>query len=109
MGAGLGQLQAVQKPAQLPRINLHDLFRRRRPMKRMLLQPFQPDAKAVIGPVKDFYKITIPVAESEKASGEKIQFELAFNQKRQPINRFPHIGGAKGNIYFSLWLFENHS
>jgi len=61
-----------------------------------------PDAKTIVGPVQDLDDIPLTVAESEQAAGKKVEVELIRNQQAQAIDRFTHIGAAKGDVYLHL-------
>ena len=104
----LVQVKAVQKPLKCHLIHLQNLFLRLRPAEDICLKPFQPNAKSVFLPIQDFHQIPSSVTKSKQTTRKQIQPELILDKKRQAINRFPHVGGAQGNIHpGSRWL-ENH-
>jgi len=91
MGADLLQTQSLQKPAELTRVDGHQLLFRLRPTKKMLLQSLLPETKTVAIPVQDLDNMTPAVAKDKHLSGKRILMQLVFNQNGQPVDGFAHI------------------
>ena len=87
----LTQVQAVQQPVQGRSTDLQDLRLGLRPTKSILLQAFQPQAKSVAVPVKDFHPILVPITEGEQTTGKKVELKMFLNEQRQTIDRFTHV------------------
>ncbi len=86
MGSELADIQPLQKPAQLPRIDLYDLLPTLWPSEKMLFQTLVPQAKSVSVPVQDLNHIAATVAKDKQMTGERVQIHLIFYQNRQTVD-----------------------
>jgi hypothetical protein len=72
-------LQAFQQPAQLPLINLKNLFMGLRPFESVLLQALLPQTKTVSVPIQYLHDIVPAVAKGKQVAGKWVQIQPAFN------------------------------
>ena len=91
MGILLMDFQTLQKPVQLPVINLAYLFLVFRPSEKLLFQAFVPKAEPIPVPIKYFNHIPAFVAKRKQMTGQRILFYVLRIQHRQSVDGFAHI------------------
>jgi hypothetical protein len=94
MGDAPAKIQTLQKPAQLPGIDLNYLLPALRPNKHMLFQTLLPQAKSIAVPVQNLDHIAAAVAKNKQVAGKRVLLQTVLDQNRQPIDGFSHVRAA---------------
>ena len=95
VGALLLQVQAIQKPHQLPVGNrLCEGVRRARPLEPAALKAAIVEPEPVAIPAQELKLVSLLIAEDEPTFGERVEIERELNQGGQAIDRFAHVGRA---------------
>ena len=91
-------IQPLQKPIELPGIQLEHLIPTLGPGEMMLLQALVPQAKPVAVPVQNLDHVALAVAKGKQVTRERIQRQFVLHQNRKPVDRLSHVGAAHRQI-----------
>ena len=95
----LFQVQAIQKPHQLPVGNrLCEGVRRARPLEPAALKAAIVEPEPVAIPAQELKLVSLLIAEDEPTFGERVEIERELNQGGQAIDRFAHVGRAARKV-----------
>ena len=106
MRSFLLQIQAIQKPHELPVGNgLRERVRGARPLEPAPLESAIVKPEAVMVPAQQLELISFFVAEDEPGFGEGIEIEGELHNGRKTVDRLAHVGRAAGDVNIARGRF----
>jgi len=91
--------QTIKQPLQLPATDHESPAVMIRPLKSPPFQSPIIEPETVMVPPQQLQLVPSTIAKDEPLIGKRVQFEYGAYKGRQPVDRFPHIGYARRQMY----------